>query len=47
MKFVARTFAVVGFLVFVFATSGAIGIGHFRLYYGPAPVICEPSHAEK
>lgn len=47
MKFVARTFTVVGFLVVLFATSGAIGIGHFRLYYGDVPVVCEPSHAKK
>lgn len=47
MKLVARTFAVVGFLVVLFATSGAIGIGHFRLYYGDAPLTCEPSHAAK
>ncbi|MDQ7982244.1 hypothetical protein QYH69_34025 [Paraburkholderia sp. SARCC-3016] len=47
MKFIPRTFALVGFLVFLFATSGAIGIGHFRLYYGPAPVVCELGHAQK
>lgn len=47
MKLIGRTFAVVGFLVVLFASSGAIGIGHFRLYYGDAPVVCEPSHATK
>lgn len=47
VKLIARTFAVVGFLVFLFTTSGAIGIGHFRLYYGDSPAICEPTHANK
>jgi len=47
MKTIGRVCAVVGALVFVFATSGALGVGHFRLYYGPAPVVCEVTHAEK
>ena len=47
MKLIGRTFAVVGFLVVLFATSGAIGIGHFRLYYGDVPAACEPNHAAK
>ena len=47
MKLISRTFCIVGFLVVLFATSGSLGIGHFRLYYGAAPTTCEPSHADK
>lgn len=47
MKLIARTFAMVGFLVILFASCGSLGIGHFRVSYGPAPVVCEAAHAEK
>jgi hypothetical protein len=45
MKLIGRTLAVVGFLVVLFASGSALGIGHFRLYYGDVPVVCEPTHA--
>ncbi|MCX4154971.1 MULTISPECIES: hypothetical protein [Paraburkholderia] len=35
-----RVFSTVGIIVTVLAIAGALGIGHFRLYYGPTPIAC-------
>lgn len=35
-------FAAAGFFVLLLATAGALGIGHFRAYYGPDDVRCIP-----
>lgn len=47
MKFIVRTFAVIGVLVVVFASSGSLGIWHFRLTYQDVPATCEPPHAQE
>ncbi len=36
-----RVFAGIGIVVSVLAVLGIFGVGHFRLYYGPEPVICQ------
>ncbi|MGF6764015.1 hypothetical protein P3T24_004346 [Paraburkholderia sp. GAS33] len=40
MKHMNCLMASVGWLVTVLAIAGAIGIGHFRLYYGPEAPMC-------
>jgi hypothetical protein len=47
MKTIYRALCVIGFLIVLFATLGFLGIGHFRLYYGPTTVVCEPTHAQE
>jgi hypothetical protein len=36
-----KIFAAIGILVSFLAVLGAIGVGHFRLYYGPEMFACE------
>jgi len=40
MTIVVKSFALFGLFVAVLAAAGAIGVGHFRLYYGPDDVRC-------
>jgi hypothetical protein len=40
MKVVIHLFAGMGLMLAILWVSGSLGIGHFRLYYGPTPLIC-------
>jgi hypothetical protein len=37
--------AVVGGIVITLSILGAVGVGHFRLYYGAAQLTCAPGDA--
>jgi hypothetical protein len=36
-----KIFAYIGIFVSMLSVAGMLGLGHFRLYYGPDPVICK------
>lgn len=38
---IARFLQILGGIVLFLALAGALGIGHFRLYYGPENVTCK------
>lgn len=37
---IKNVLALIGFVVLVMYVAGAVGIGNFRLYYGPQQVEC-------
>ncbi|MCY0854318.1 hypothetical protein [Cupriavidus sp. D39] len=41
-------FAYLGVFIVALAVAGQLGIGHFRLYYGPQPMECKQgaNHAD-
>lgn len=37
---IARSLQILGGIILVLSIAGAVGVGHFRIYYGPDNVKC-------
>ena len=42
-----KIFSAIGILVSVLSIAGMLGVGHFRLYYGPDPIVCKAAEIGK
>lgn len=46
MRLLSSAFTLIGFCVSVMWAAGALGVGDFRLYYGPHVILRDHTHVE-